>query len=662
MPRLKISDAPILNTVNGGEKIPTGGVGDFAITVDQIVEHAEKTLATIEDIKHTNEDIADLAETLNTKIESSNTDTNNLINETKAQLEVEIQNSSTSLKNEINELEEKITSNAAGYVFYETEVELLAATPPEVQTAKALDTKNIWYWDGVTWKNTGLSELDQAKDYTDDEISNITKHLNLSFADVTEKLPILVDSEDKMLIGYNMELDQIEAVGLQEQVLSHFSTMRKSKDTKNIALLTDSENKILIGYDTQNDKAIIAGIDFNDTPKPTVVKNNHLLGYGQSLKAGATATTILSNTQPYFNTTFNTSPRMDSAATSIIPLVEQHNNPSSDGYENRGETCSSGAANYASRSMMLENGINPQDHVIFASTAAHGGYRIDQLKKGSEWYNFLLKHVTEAKRLLQNQSYKVQVIDWGQGENNAVSGGVQTPYAEYKSELTQLQVDANNDLKAITGQIGTIPFITYQMTYAASTWNDIALAQLDLVRENKNFMLSTPMYHLPYATDKVHLTSVGYKWFGAYVGRAYKQYVIEGRKSDFINPLSAQIKGSQIVIKFDVPTLPLRIDTETLAITENAGFKVVDGGSEILITNVTATDDTVLLQLQSSPTRNVKVRYALDHLGTGLAITGGASGNLRDSTTDTINISGVEKPLYHIAPHFELTAYLDKGI
>lgn len=91
---------------------------------------------------------------------------------------------------------------------------------------------------------------------------------------------------------------------------------------------------------------------------------NHILFYGQSLSVGATATTILSSSQPYFNVTFDTGPRKDSAANSVIPLVEQFNNPSSDGYDNRGETCCSGAANYASRAMMLENGIDPHDHVI----------------------------------------------------------------------------------------------------------------------------------------------------------------------------------------------------------------------------------------------------------------------------------------------------------
>lgn len=549
-----------------------------------------------------------------------------------------------------------------GFEPFATEVELLASTPLLTKkAAKALDTKKIWLWENSAWTDTGLSDLDQANTYTDLKIKPLNEIELSKTNDSPTVIPVLVDESNKTLIGYDTEKDQIEAGGLQEQVLENLPNLMKSEDTSKIAVLTDSANKILIGYDTENDKAIIAGLELPNL-KPLVAEINHLVGYGQSLKTGATATVILSTSQPYANVTFNTGPRKDSAATSLVPLVEQFNNPSSDGYANRGETCCSGAANYASRAMMLEDGIDPSKHVIFASTAAHGGYRVDQLKKGTAWYNFFLEHIAEAKRLAGSKTYKTQAVDWGQGENEAVAGGIQTPYDVYKPELAQLQIDATNDIKAITGQQESVPFITYQMSYSAATWPDIAKAQLDLVRENKFFMLSTPMYHFPYATDKVHLTNVGYKWFGAYVGRAYKQYVIEGRKSDFINPLSAKIVDNQIIIKFDVPTLPLQIDTTTLAITTNHGFKVMNGTNEITISSVTAFDDTVILQLSSSPADDVQVRYALDYLGASLAITGGASGNLRDSTTDSIEIAGVIKPLYHVCPHFELTAFLDKGI
>lgn len=57
---------------------------------------------------------------------------------------------------------------AGGFQPFLTETALLASVPTvSPKAAKALDTKKIWYWGGSSWVDTGLSELDQAKVYTD---------------------------------------------------------------------------------------------------------------------------------------------------------------------------------------------------------------------------------------------------------------------------------------------------------------------------------------------------------------------------------------------------------------------------------------------------------------------------------------------------------------
>ncbi|AOA58241.1 hypothetical protein [Acinetobacter larvae] len=54
-----------------------------------------------------------------------------------------------------------------GFKPFATESELLAYVPAiNPSAAKALDTKKIWLWDGTRWNDTGLSELDQANDFT----------------------------------------------------------------------------------------------------------------------------------------------------------------------------------------------------------------------------------------------------------------------------------------------------------------------------------------------------------------------------------------------------------------------------------------------------------------------------------------------------------------
>lgn len=62
-----------------------------------------------------------------------------------------------------------------GFEPFPTEAQLLASTPTvSPKAAKAMDTKKVWYWGKYdeseaidSWHDTGLSELDQAKNYAD---------------------------------------------------------------------------------------------------------------------------------------------------------------------------------------------------------------------------------------------------------------------------------------------------------------------------------------------------------------------------------------------------------------------------------------------------------------------------------------------------------------
>lgn len=198
--------------------------------------------------------------------------------------------------------------------------------------------------------------------------------------------------------------------------------------------------------------------------------------------------------------------------------------------------------------------------------------------------------------------------------------------------------------------------ITYQMSYQAAAYKAVPLAQLAACQNSDRFFLATPCYHLPFAGDAVHLTNVGYKWLGAYIGRAYKRLVVDGKKPKWLNPKSAVRRGLTVVVTFDVPTAPLVLDNTTLANTTNFGFQVRDGtGNPVTISSITVKNSQeVHLVLSSEPTGHAIVRYGLDYRGTGLTFLGGGSGNLRDSTTDKITISGLDRPLYHVCPHFEL--------
>lgn len=55
-----------------------------------------------------------------------------------------------------------------GFEPFLTQTALLASVPTvPKKAAKAMDTKKVWFWNGSAWADTGLSELDLAKDYVD---------------------------------------------------------------------------------------------------------------------------------------------------------------------------------------------------------------------------------------------------------------------------------------------------------------------------------------------------------------------------------------------------------------------------------------------------------------------------------------------------------------
>lgn len=538
---------------------------------------------------------------------------------------------------------------------------------------------NGWYrWNGSAWVKSSYDPVTSAAaDASNNRIaiggvSSRVVRLEQETAEYTgtaDLVPLITDTDNKVIFGVYQSSGAMYVSGALTESIVPEMLGRQSEmqfigtGTGNVVpFVTDINGKVVLGLDRSTNKLIGAGLDSavqaSATPQPlptAIVPKavNHLLFYGQSLSVGAVAGSVLSTSQPYSNVTFNGGPRAWSGSAwdfgTFKPLVEDAVSPAPDGGTNRAETVCSGAANYAS-TIMARRGVNPASHVILCSTAGHGGYRIDQLYKTSAWYSNLLAHVSGARA--QTTDHAVHAIGWVQGENDVTASA---SYATYRTNLQQLQIDMENDIKAITAQTHPVYLLTYQCSWGTKTFKDVALAQLDLCQKNSKFFLTTPTYHLPFAGDNIHLTAVGYKWMGAYFGRAYAA-LVRGERPQWLNPVSATLRGAELRVRFDVPQLPLVLDDVTLAATTNYGFAVLDGGAAATVSAIKTDGRDVVITLSAVPTGAVTVRYALDYLGAGLAIGNGASGNLRDSTTDTILISSVSRPLYHVAPAFELAA------
>ncbi|HDH1525964.1 TPA: hypothetical protein PIU36_001123 [Klebsiella quasipneumoniae subsp. similipneumoniae] len=480
--------------------------------------------------------------------------------------------------------------------------------------------------------------------------------------------PLALSADNNIVLGYDAPSEAIRGLDVQSalQYLSDMSGLGfsrfKGSPSGIIPIIGGSDNNIVLGYDTV--KAELVGLfpesAMDGSPralpfKVAKVATNFILAYGQSLSTGVRAQSVISLTQPYSNITFSSGVRGNGGDFSAIkPLIEDDAKPTPDGESSAAETVCSGTANYASLAMYRENSILPSDHVIFCSTAGHGAYTIAQLARGSAWYNSqFLNHLNGAKNL--NHDIALHAIAWLQGETD--SNNTSYTKSAHLAALLKLQSDITTDAQAVTGQDSPVMFLTYQHSSRVKTNDAVPLAILEACETSDYFYFVAPTYAFPHYTDGLHLLAEGYKWIGAYYGRAYKQAVIDGIKPLAIMPKGATWHGNKITVRFDVPVPPLVLDTTNLAPTATHGFAVSVGGIAQAITLVEVLNgDSVVITLSSALASAPQVRYAFDNLGAGLTIQNGASGNLRDSCPDTCIIAGNEKPMFYLCPHFKLNA------
>ncbi len=141
---------------------------------------------------------------------------------------------------------------AGGFEPFLTEAQLLASIPTvSPKAAKAMDTKKIWYWgkdEGESedsWHDTGLSELDQAINYSDSKIENTgqTSFLERHY-DKTGKIYKYIDNFGRIFVPFLPKCIQDEINELKSQVPISDSSSALIKVTdkngKTVALLTST--------------------------------------------------------------------------------------------------------------------------------------------------------------------------------------------------------------------------------------------------------------------------------------------------------------------------------------------------------------------------------------------------------------------------------------
>lgn len=364
---------------------------------------------------------------------------------------------------------------------------------------------------------------------------------------------------------------------------------------------------------------------------------NHILSTGQSLSIGTNGAPALTTTQPYNNVMLNW--------LSFAPLVETNV-----------ETISSAMAN------SITAHVSYDKYQIAVTRHGVGATSYTGLKKGTiPYYNGMIQVLlVKANAESLGKIYRVIGVTTIHGESDHLAGSG----LYYEGYLVEWQRDYENDIKSITGQVGTIPMFTDQMssyTGLNSATSEIPLAQLSAYENNPTkIILVGPKYFLNYS-DSAHLTNTSYRWLGEYYGKVIKKVIVDKQTWKPLMPERIVRNSNIIYVQFSVPVPPLVFDTSLVLAKPNYGFEYYDDSSSASIINIEIINsDTVKITLNTRPTgSNQRLRYA--YTGTagaypGAQSLGSARGNLRDSDS-TSSLYG--NTLYNWSVHFDkaITSY-----
>jgi sialidase-1 len=162
----------------------------------------------------------------------------------------------------------KILMENGGLQPFETQAQLLASVPVVSPTAaKALDTKKVWIWkqtsaEGVepivyAWIDTGLSEFEQAKEYTDNEINPLR---NILYQNEDHPLEVSVDDNGMMYRITNSKGDlhiSGTSLSLKESSLN--------EDENDVVAILDKNTNVILCIDNSGNLHVPNDIVFNNT-------------------------------------------------------------------------------------------------------------------------------------------------------------------------------------------------------------------------------------------------------------------------------------------------------------------------------------------------------------------------------------------------------------
>ena len=280
-----------------------------------------------------------------------------------------------------------------------------------------------------------------------------------------------------------------------------------------------------------------------------------------------------------------------------------------------------------------------EDTVVCVFPGGHGMEIVERLMKPVDPYNKFIEEIETAYDKAQERGWEffVPAVCWMQGESDIV----EHPDYDYKERFHQMYNDMNEDIKAVTHQKVDIRMISYQCStitksvdYKQNNYDGIEgrtpTAQMELIRDETLVWASGPTYPYDFVNESLHIDARGQHSIGRLAAKSALGILRGGARVIGLMPLSYEVDGNEIRILYHVPCPPLCFDTVQVRKADNYGFNVIRQDNVDIISEVSVSQDTVIIKCIESPV-SCKLRYGIN----GEFLKGGRMkgprGNLRDS-------------------------------
>lgn len=308
-----------------------------------------------------------------------------------------------------------------------------------------------------------------------------------------------------------------------------------------------------------------------------------------------------------------------------------------EGIKSDGESPCSAAIMMCMQQLVKSNN-NLSNLEVLSFSGGQGGTTIDNLSKGTSYYNRLITAIQKANDLLvaDSKTFKVGAIGWDHGEADK-----NTDKSVYKAAVLQLKVDLNTDIKAITGQTEDIPFIFSQTEFPETALPNPTIAQMEMNVEEPDMFLSFPNYIHTYKADNIHFPAYEGLLRGARYGLVFTKVLFEGKAHKGIYVNNVQVTGREILLTFKLPDdkYNLVADTENVVDPGYYGFRLTENNSNRnLVSAEIVSRNQIKIVSVVDLVSGMQLRYALRPVTSGSkrGRVEGARGCIRDNQGDNV--------------------------